>query len=76
MQLDIRNSTTRGVSRKAWSPSEVAEATGLSLGFVRKEIREGGILAVKPGRRLLITNEELSRYVAEGSRKTELTRLR
>jgi excisionase family DNA binding protein len=59
------------VTRKAWSPREVAETTGTSLSFIRKEIRNGGILAVNAGRRLLVSNDELDRYIAEGSRKQE-----
>jgi excisionase family DNA binding protein len=61
--------TRTSIIRKAWSPKEVADTTGLSLGFVRKEIREGCLRAVNAGRRLLITDEELQRYLTEGSRK-------
>jgi excisionase family DNA binding protein len=55
--------------RRAWSPKEFAEATGLSLGFVRKDINQGGIHAVRAGRRLLIPDTELRRYLEEGSLK-------
>lgn len=40
--------------RLAWSPKEISGWTGLSLGFVRKEIIREGILALKAGRRLII----------------------
>jgi len=59
------------IPRKAWSPGEIAASLGLSLGFVRKQIREGALTAVKAGRRLLITDAEFQRYLAEGSRQTE-----
>jgi excisionase family DNA binding protein len=60
------------MQRLAWSPAEVSKFTGLSLAFVRKQIREGGIRAVNAGRRLLISDEELRRYLAEGSRSPQL----
>ena len=55
--------------RVAWSIAEFAEATGLSEGHVRNEIGRGNIHATKSGRRTLIADEELRRYVAEGSSK-------
>lgn len=61
------------VTRKAWSPVEVAQSTGLSLGFIRKELRQAGILAVRAGRRLLISDAELQRYLSQGSRKVLAT---
>ena len=60
------------LARMAWSPAEVAKATGFSLGFVRKEIAKGALLATRCGRRLIVTDAELQRYLAEGSRKPEL----
>jgi excisionase family DNA binding protein len=71
MQTCVTYQKSTSVTRKAWSPIEVAMTTGLSLAFVRKQIREGGILAVNAGRRLLISDEELRRYLAEGSRKSQ-----
>lgn len=67
--MGINITTTKVIERKAWGPKEFADSTGLSLPFVRKEIREGGILAVKAGRRWLISNVEMERYLARGSRR-------
>jgi excisionase family DNA binding protein len=60
------------ITRMAWSPAEVARTTGLSLGFIRKEIAKGALLATRCGRRLLVPDAELQRYLAQGSRKPEL----
>jgi excisionase family DNA binding protein len=61
----------KAVTRSAWAPAEVAGKTGLSLPFVRKEIASGGLFAVRAGRRWLVPDSELERYVQEGSRKQE-----
>ncbi len=59
---------TTSTQRIAWSLAEIAKQTGLSLGFLRNEVR-GGRLPVKHfGRRVLVLDESLRRYLAEGSR--------
>ncbi len=57
------------VERSAFFPKEVAEKTGLSLAFVWKDIRKGGLQSCRAGRRILISARELERYLQEGSRK-------
>lgn len=54
-------------SRVAWSLSEVAKSTGLSLGFLRNEVRAMRLPVRKFGRRVLVLDEDLRRYITEGS---------
>jgi len=49
--------------RLAWSIAEGASSTGLSIGFVRKEIRSGRLAASRAGRRVLVLDDELKRYL-------------
>jgi len=55
--------TSVTTSRLAWGLAEVASALGVSLGFLRKEIRRGSLKAVKVGRRVLILDQDLKRYL-------------
>lgn len=58
----------------AWSVAEVSASTGLSLGFLRNEIRRGSLPIKKFGRRVLVLEEDLRNYLAEGRPNTEDTR--
>ena len=51
------------MERIAYSIAEVASATGLSASFIRLEIGRGRLRASKCGRRVLITVEEMRRYL-------------
>ena len=53
--------------RIAWSLAEISEATGLSIGFLRNDVRRGVLQIKKFGRRVLVLDEELKRYLKEGS---------
>ena len=53
--------------RLAWGLSEIAEFTGLSLAFLRNEVRAGRLPSRKFGRRLLIRDEDLQKYLTDGS---------
>jgi len=53
--------------RMAWGLGEVAEYTGLSLAFLRNEVRSGRLPSLKFGRRLLVRDEDLQKYLAAGS---------
>lgn len=55
--------------RVAWSLAEIAESMNLSIGFLRNEVRRGRLNVKKFGRRTLVLDEELRRYLAEGSPK-------
>ncbi len=50
--------------RMAWSLAEIAESTGLSLGFLRNEVRRGALPVKKLGRRVLVLEEDLRHYLA------------
>ncbi|HKC66297.1 MAG TPA: hypothetical protein VKB86_21825 [Pyrinomonadaceae bacterium] len=54
--------------RVAWSLADISQATGLSLGFLRNEVRRGDLQIRKFGRRVLVLDEELKRYLKEGSK--------
>ena len=62
------NSTTE---RVAWSLREIANATGLSLGFLRNEVRRGVLRVKRFGRRVLVLDEDLKVYLSEGSHKED-----
>ncbi len=53
--------------RMAWGLGEISEFTGLSVPFLRNEVRAGRLAVRKFGRRILVRDEDLQRYLAEGS---------
>ena len=55
--------------RVAWSLNEIAKSTGLSIGFLRNEVRSTRLPAKKFGRRVLVLEEDLRRYLSQGSQE-------
>lgn len=55
--------------RIAWSLAEISDATGLSLGFLRNDVRRGTLPIRKFGRRVLVLDEDLKTYLSKGSGK-------
>jgi excisionase family DNA binding protein len=55
------------IQRIAWSLAEVSEATGLSLGFLRNDVRRGALPTRKFGRRVLVLDQDLKAYLEKGS---------
>ena len=53
--------------RVAWSLAEVSDSTGLSLGFLRNEVRRGALPVKKFGRRVLVLDSDLKAYLNQGS---------
>jgi excisionase family DNA binding protein len=53
--------------RMAWGLGEVAEFTGLSLAFLRNEVRAGRLPVRRFGRRVLVREEDLRSYLDKGS---------
>jgi excisionase family DNA binding protein len=53
--------------RLAYSLDEIAQATGLSVNFLRYEVRRGNLAIRKFGRRILVRDEDLRRYIDSGS---------
>ncbi len=51
----------------AWSIAEISEATGLSVGFLRNEVRRGALPIKKFGRRVLVLATDLNDYLSRGS---------
>ncbi len=60
------------IQRIAWGLSEIAESTGLSLGFLRNEVRRKSLPIKRFGRRILVLEEDLKRYLASGSQQAEV----
>ena len=50
-------------SRLAWPLTEIAKQTGLSVSFLRKEIRNGRLKCRKFGARVLVLNDDLELYL-------------
>ena len=59
--------TMVSTQRIAWSLADIAEQTGLSLGFLRNEVRATRLPVRRFGRRVLVLDEDLRRYLVEGS---------
>jgi hypothetical protein len=57
--------------RVAWALGEIAESTGLSLAFLRNEVRREALPVKRFGRRVLVLEEDLKRYLANGSTKED-----
>ena len=53
--------------RLAWALAEVSELTGLSIGFLRNDVRAGRLRVRRFGRRLVVRDEDLQRYLEQGS---------
>ena len=55
------------LQRLAWGLSEVSESTGLSVAFLRTEVRAGHLPVRRFGRRVLVRDEDLKNYLWRGS---------
>lgn len=53
--------------RLAWGLSEISECMGLSVAFLRAEVRAGRLPVRRFGRRVLVRNEDLKDYLSRGS---------
>jgi imidazoleglycerol phosphate dehydratase HisB len=63
---------TETATRKvAWSLAEISEAVGLSLGYLRNEVRAERLRVKHFGRRVVVLDEDLRRFLAEGSPRDE-----
>ncbi len=58
------NTATRKV---AWSLAEIAEATGLSEGYLRNEVKRGTLPIKKFGRRRLVLDKDFRSFMERGS---------
>jgi excisionase family DNA binding protein len=57
--------------RMAWGLWEISQSTGLSLAFLRAEVRAGRLPVRRFGRRVLVKNEDLKAYLDCGSKRSE-----
>jgi excisionase family DNA binding protein len=56
--------------RIAWGLHDIANATGLSMGFLRNEVRAGRLSVRRFGRRVLVRDEDLKSYLDRGSERS------
>lgn len=49
----------------AWSLTEISKQTGLSVSFLRKEIRAGRLPVKRFGRRILVLDADLNAYLTQ-----------
>lgn len=54
--------------RLAWGLDEISTGTGLSIGFLRGQLRIGALKSRRIGRRLLILDEDLRAWLGQDSR--------
>ena len=54
-------------SKLAYSVEDISEQTSLSKAFLRLEIKRGKLKIKRFGRRVLICDEDLREYIANGS---------
>jgi excisionase family DNA binding protein len=54
-------------SRLAWSLPDLARDLSVSVPFLRLELRRGRLRAARLGRRVVILDEEVRRYLAAAS---------
>jgi hypothetical protein len=55
------------IERRAWRLSEIADAYGLSLNFVKKERRLGKLRVTRVGTAVIVLNEDLDNWLKRGS---------
>jgi excisionase family DNA binding protein len=53
--------------RMSWGLAEISESTGLSVAFLRNEVRAGRLPVRRFGRRVLVKDEDLRAYLDHGS---------
>jgi excisionase family DNA binding protein len=61
--------------RMAWGLGEISEFTGLSIAFLRAEVRAGRLPVRRFGRRVLVKNADLEAYLEKGSQRTEYNKV-
>jgi hypothetical protein len=61
MQKTFNNK--KSITRLAWRLEEIANETGLSIQFLRKEIRNNNLKAQKKGRCVLVLDADLRNYL-------------
>ena len=72
MNMNIIERNTNITTKIAFSVDEVAEKTTLSKAFLRLEIKRGKLKVKRFGRRVLIRDEDLREYIANGSEGGQL----
>jgi excisionase family DNA binding protein len=51
--------------RRAYGVAEIAQAYGLSIGFLRNEIKSGSLPIKRFGRRVLVLKEDWEKYLED-----------
>jgi len=55
----------------AWGLAEISRSTGLSLAFLRNEVRRNALPAKRFGRRVLVLDDDLKTYLSQGRANAE-----
>ncbi len=55
----------------AWSLAEISESTGLSIAYLRNEVRRGSLPVKRFGRRVLVLKQDFRNYLENGSKKAD-----
>jgi excisionase family DNA binding protein len=56
-----------GTHRVGWSLAEISEAVGLSLGYLRNEVRAKRLPVKRFGRRVVVRDEDFKLFLERGS---------
>jgi excisionase family DNA binding protein len=56
-------------SKLGWTVEDLAESLSVSVPFLRLEIKRGRLRAAHLGRRVVVLDVEVQRYLAEASRR-------
>jgi hypothetical protein len=57
--------------RLAWGLQELSAATGLSLGLLRKQVRQGALRVTKVGRRRIVALEDWRAFLARHQNRAQ-----
>ena len=58
--------------RLSWALAEVSQLTGLSVGFLRNDVRSGRLPIRRFGRRIVVLDQDLEHYLDNGEHKRKL----
>jgi excisionase family DNA binding protein len=66
-RLKIMSQENRSNSKLGWTLEELAESLSVSVPFLRLEIKRGKLRAAHLGRRVVLLDSEVQRYLSEAA---------
>jgi hypothetical protein len=69
--METQQLATTSPNRLGFSLKRLAESTDVTVAFLRLEIRRGRLKPIRLGRRVIITAEEVHRYLSAGKHGNE-----